>query len=173
MCPWQRVHFRMRWNHCVLKLQAKGDTVYSCNLATSNKKRVSRNNVALIYLKMLWKYGVYRLLNSIISSETVRHFQKHPRKLRRFCVFRSVLLDSDGFCRQKSWFPVSVKTRYGVRICCICASCPPHPRAMDDGLICGSPHSFYDRVLIFRIHQLLFIILKSIICIWRNKPDRL
>ena len=50
----------MRWNHCVLKLQAKGDTVYSCNLATSNKKRVSRNNVALIYLKMLWKYGVYR-----------------------------------------------------------------------------------------------------------------
>ncbi len=76
--------------------------MYSCNLATLNKKRVSRNNVALIYLKMLWKYGVYRLLNYLISSVTTRHFRKHPRKLRWFCVFRSVLLDSGGICKRKS-----------------------------------------------------------------------
>ena len=75
--------------------------MYSCNLATLNKKRVSRNNVALIYLKMLWKYGVYRLLNSLISLETAGHFRKHLRKLRWFCVIRSVLLDSGGFCKQR------------------------------------------------------------------------
>ena len=132
----------MRWDHCVLKLQAKRDTVYSCNLATLNKKRVSRNNVALIYLKMLRKYGVYRLLNSLISSETARHFQKHPRKLRWFCVFRSVLLDSGGFCKQKSWSPVTTQIPYGVRICCICASYPLHHRSMDDGIKCRDPHFF-------------------------------
>ena len=43
-----------------------------------------------------------RLLNFLISCKTARHFRKHPRKLRWFCVFRSVLLDSGGFCKQKS-----------------------------------------------------------------------
>ncbi len=83
-----------------------------------------------------------RLLNSLISSETAGHFQKHPRKLRWFCVFRSVLLDSGGFCKQKSWSPVITQTPYGVRICCIYASYPLHPRAMEDGTKCRDPHFF-------------------------------
>ena len=81
-----------------------------------------------------------RLLNSLISSETARHFRKSPRKLRWFCVFRSVLLDSGGFCKQRSWSPVSAQPPYGVRICCMCASYPPHPRAMDFSTIYADPH---------------------------------
>ena len=94
----------------------------------------------ILYRGVLKSTNDYRFVNSLISSETARHFQKHSGKLRWFCVFRSVLLDSDGLCKQKSWSSVTTQPPYGVRICCICASYPLHPRAMDDDIKCRDPH---------------------------------
>ena len=62
----------------------------NCGIEKASKSlRISR-------LSSILKSIDQRFENSLISSETAGHFRKHPRKLRWFCVFRSVLLDSGG-----------------------------------------------------------------------------
>ena len=111
-------------------VHSKVGIVYSCSLATFGPKAEAASMLA-------WTIGNTLVIWNLSLAEFYYLFgdhqalPKHPGKLRWFCVFRSVLLDSDGFCKQKSWFPVSTQPPYGVRICCVYALCPLHPRAAD------------------------------------------